>query len=205
MRKNRKSPYFENINFVLDGLSRELGLEKGLKISSISNLWPKIVGPRFEKTSRIYSIQEKRGVDVVSVAVSSSSVAQELSFYKNDILKKLYKIGENFGFEIKDINFSTKYWKKEEQKTEKPNNMPSDEDLEQIEIPYSLLTSVKASLDEKSMFDDEMRARFLKTIIKNLKTQIWMKDNNFPVCAKCGVCFAGNGSESETLCPACKY
>ncbi|HSA06337.1 MAG TPA: DUF721 domain-containing protein [Candidatus Gastranaerophilales bacterium] len=109
----KKPSYFENINSVIETLMEELGLEKGLKINSIAKLWSKIVGPRFEKTSKIYSIYASKGYEIAIVAVSSSTVAQELSFYKAEIVKKLYNLGKNYGFNIKEVNFSTKHWKED--------------------------------------------------------------------------------------------
>ena len=114
MKRKNQSDYFTSVGSVVNNLINNLGLEKGLKISSLSKMWPKIIGPRFEKTSKIFSVYDSNGFDVIVIAVSSSSVAQELSFYKNDILKKTSKIGKNFGFKIKDIKFSTNFWKEEQ-------------------------------------------------------------------------------------------
>lgn len=205
MKRKKNSNYFESINSVINGLTGNLRLEKGLKVSSVSKLWADIVGPRFKKTSKIYSIYENKGSDIVLIAVNSSAVAQELSFYKKDILKKLHKVGENFGFNIKEINFSTKYWKKEEKQEEKKVRVPPDEDLECIEIPDELLEDLKVSLDEKSIFNEKIRQRFLKTVIKDLKTRLWMKKNNYPACKKCGIPVAVNYPDQEKLCPSCKH
>ncbi len=205
MKRRINSNYFENVNSVIDGLSRRLGLEKGLKVSTIAGLWPKVVGPRFEKTSKIYSVYRSKNHDAALIAVNSSSVAQELGFYKNDILKKLHKIGENFGFDIKEISFSAKYWKSEEKQGQQEVKMPAEVDLEAITIPDELLNSIRISLDEKSGFDDEMRERFLQTIIKDLKTRLWMKQNNYPTCPKCSIPMSIRHSEQENLCPSCKY
>lgn len=176
--RRKKAIYFDNISSVMDGLVKNLRLEKGLKISSFSKLWPKIIGPRFEKTSKIFAINETNGSDVVTVAVSSSSVAQDLIFYKKDILKKLLKVGANFGFNVKDVNFSTRYWKNEIKEFKPQEKILLDEDLEQIQIPEDVLNSIKISLNEETFFDEETKERFFKTIINDLKTQIWKKENN---------------------------
>jgi len=204
MNKNRKSPYFENVNSVIEKLTAELGLEKGLKISSAAKFWPNIVGPRFEKTSKIYSIQESRGFDTVLVAVNSSAVAQELTFYKKDILVKLRKLGENFGFNIKEINFSTKYWKEEEKQKIKEDKQFSEEELDQIKIPENVIYSIKTSLEEKSLLAEEQKERVFNTIIKDLKIRLWMKNNNYPICRECGIPMSCTNSEQK-LCPSCRY
>lgn len=206
MSKKKNLNYFENINSVINGLAKNLGLEKGLKISSIANLWGKIVGPRFENTSRIFSIYENNGIDVVVVAVNSSTVAQELTFYKKDILKKIHKIGVNFGFDIKEITFSTKYWKKEDKNNqEQIKKQPTEEDLENVKLPESILKSIKLSMEEKSFFNDELKQRYLNTVIKDLKTRLWMKNNKYPACKNCGITLKNNSFENKSLCPSCIY
>jgi hypothetical protein len=103
----------ESISDIINLISKEIGLERGEKIVTLTNLWPKIVGPRFEKSSKIFSVQENCGFDIIIVAVSSSSVLQELVFHKADIIKKIYKTARQLELKIKDIQFSTKLWKEE--------------------------------------------------------------------------------------------
>lgn len=114
MMKSRDSESFSSIGSIVKELGNSLDLDRGLKISALAQKWPKIVGSRFEKCSKIFSVQEKSGFDIITVAVSSSSVSQELTFYKNDIIKNIYKKTKGLGFNVKDIHFSTKFWKEEE-------------------------------------------------------------------------------------------
>ena len=111
--KQKDSFSLVDIGSIIKEVSNNLDLARGQKITSLSKMWPKIVGPRFEKTSKIFSVQEKNGFDIIIVAVSSSTVSQELIFYKNDIIKKIYKVAKNLEFKIKDIQFVTKFWKEE--------------------------------------------------------------------------------------------
>ena len=176
-RRRKKSQFFDNVGSVVDGLVQKLRLEKGLKISSFSRLWAKIIGPRFEKTSKVFSITEYNGADCVNIAVASSSVAQDLIFYKNDILKKLHKIGLNFGFDIKDVSFSTKYWRKEEKIIEVQKRIPTDEELEEVQVPDDVIASLEATLCEEGFLENELKERFFKTIVNDLKRQIWHQEN----------------------------
>lgn len=113
MKQQKDSLKIDNIASIMKGLGGELGLERGMKMVSLAQMWGKVVGPRFQHTSRIYTIQDNCGFDIIIVAVSSSAVAQELLFYKNDIIKKIYKVAKELELKIKDIQFSTKYWKEE--------------------------------------------------------------------------------------------
>ena len=79
---------FNSLNNVLGSVLKNLGLDKGLKQQDFVKLWPKIVGPKFQNSSRAVYIYSKQGTDVLTVAVSSAAVAQELTFHKNDIIKK---------------------------------------------------------------------------------------------------------------------
>lgn len=207
MKKNRNSAYFNDLNSIINSLAKNLNLEKGLKVSSLCKLWSKVVGPRFEKTSKIFSIYENNGFDTVIIAVSSASVSQELNIYKNDILRKVFKLGKNFGFNIKEIKFSTKFWKSEENTAGKKAEITpiTEKDLENIEIPLDILISLENSLNDDNLDNKELKEKFLRTVIKDLKTQIWLKNNGFPLCAECGVPLSLNNPQEERLCPVCKY
>ncbi|OGI00564.1 MAG: hypothetical protein A2Y25_07660 [Candidatus Melainabacteria bacterium GWF2_37_15] len=113
MKQSKDSQFFSSIGTIVNDISANLGIDRGLKIVSLSKMWPKIVGPRFEKTSKIFSVHENNGFDIIVVAVSSSSVSQELIFHKNEVIKKIYKTCKELEFKIKDIQFSTKYWKED--------------------------------------------------------------------------------------------
>ena len=80
-----KNNYFNNIESVLSSVMVDLGLDKGLKQQEFAKLWSKIVGPKFQNSSKVVYIQSRQGEDILTVAVSSSAVAQELSFFKEDI------------------------------------------------------------------------------------------------------------------------
>lgn len=171
----KPNPFFDNISPVMEELATKLGLHKGLKINTICKLWPKVVGPRFEKTSKIFSIQQNGNIDVALIAVSSSVVGQELGFFSNDILRKLHKIGENFGFNIRKIKFSTQHWTYEEKQEEKLVQLPSDGDLEEIELSAKTLDSLRNTINENDMLNEEMKERFFRTAVKDLKTQMWLE------------------------------
>ncbi len=113
MKENKKTSDFSSLGSIVNDLGNTLNIEKGLKITSLVKMWPNIVGPRFEKTSKIFSVHENNGFDIIIVAVSSSCVSQELIFYKNDIMRKIHKTLAGHRLKIKDIQFSTKFWKDE--------------------------------------------------------------------------------------------
>ncbi|MFA6989089.1 MAG: DciA family protein [Candidatus Gastranaerophilaceae bacterium] len=204
----------ESLKDVMAGLSKKLGIEKALKETALIDLWPQIVGPRFENNSKAYTILSRNKQNILVVATSSSVVSQELSMFKNEIIKKIYKHASNLDLKINDILFNTKIWgelnKKEKitenTSAEKYTKSPTEEELNKIEIPENLLESIKNSLKEQTFSSDSLKERMLNLMAKDIKIQIWKKNNGFPSCAKCGVPVNYvNFGEKEVLCPACKY
>ena len=214
MNNNQNS--FNNLDSVLNTVMVALGLDKGLKQQEFAKLWSKIVGPKFQNSSKVVYLQSRQGEDILTVAVSSPAVAQELSFFKEDIIKKIKVVAKDFNYNIKDILFNAKVWeelkKETKQKVEEENKnfykiekKFSEEDLNKIEIPESVVESIKDSLKEQKFSSEEMKEKMFNIIIKDLKTQEWRKNNGFPVCSKCGIAINYYSPESENLCPACKY
>jgi len=142
-------------------------------------------------------------------------VAQELSFYKDDIIKKIKIVAKNFDYDIKDIFFNPKLWEevKKENKLQKKNEPESykieknfsEEDLKKIKLPENVIEEIKNSLDEKKFFSEELKEKMFNTIIKDLKTQEWRKNNGFPVCSECGIPVNYYSPGNKNLCPSCKY
>lgn len=214
MNNNQNS--FNNLDSVLNTVMVALGLDKGLKQQEFAKLWSKIVGPKFQNSSKVVYLQSRQGEDILTVAVSSPAVAQELSFFKEDIIKKIKVVAKDFNYNIKDILFNAKVWeelkKETKQKVEEENKNFykieknfSEEDLNKIELPESVVESIKDSLKEQKFSSEEMKEKMFNIIIKDLKTQEWRKNNGFPVCSKCGIAINYYSPESENLCPACKY
>jgi len=213
---NNNQNSFNNLDSVLNTVMVALGLDKGLKQQEFAKLWSKIVGPKFQNSSKVVYLQSRQGEDILTVAVSSPAVAQELSFFKEDIIKKIKVVAKDFNYNIKDILFNAKVWeelkKETKQKVEEENKNFykieknfSEEDLNKIELPESVVESIKDSLKEQKFSSEEMKEKMFNIIIKDLKTQEWRKNNGFPVCSKCGIAINYYSPESENLCPACKY
>lgn len=211
-----KNNYFNNIESVLNSVMVEMGLDKGLKQQEFAKLWSKIVGPKFQNSSKVVYIQSRQGEDILTVAVSSSAVAQELSFFKEDIIKKIKVVAKDFNYNIKDILFNSKIWeelkKETKQKTEEENKNFykieknfTEEELNRIELPESAVLSIKNSLGDQSFYSEELKEKMYNTIIKDLKIQEWRKNNGFPVCSECGITIKYYSPEGENLCPSCKY
>ncbi len=213
---NKNNDYFNNLDSVLNTVMKNLGLDKGLKQQEFAKIWPKIVGPKFQNSSKVIAVQTRLGVDILIVAVSSPVVAQELSFFKEDIKRKIRVKAKDFNYKIGEIFFDSKLWgelkQENKQKIEEENKNFykieknfSEEELNRIELSKETIESIKNSLKEQKFHSEEMKEKLFNTIIKDLKTQEWRKNNGFPVCSKCGIAINYYSPECENLCPACKY
>ncbi len=211
----RKKNYFESFENIIGTVVKTMGLERGLSEVAFAKLWPQIVGERFKESTALISVNQKYGYDIMLVAVSSGAVLQEMVFCKASLLTKIKKYSKNFNYNVKDIHFSTQLWKEnnffkaeeEEEKTlYKIKKIYTEKDLSQVQLPQNLEESIKKSLSENDFCKkEESREKILKTIIKDLKIQIWKKNNGFPVCSSCNIAITYYLEDEKRLCPSCKY
>jgi len=211
----RSESNLESLKDLMENFSKKLGVDKAIKISTLITMWPEIVGPRFKNNSKAYTPLNQNRKNILVVATSSSVVSQELVMFKSEILKNIFKHASKLDLKIHDMIFNTKIWDdlnqkkdafKENTSVEKYTKYPTDEELDKINIPENLLTSVKESLQEQTFMTEELKTRMLNLVIKDTKVQIWKKNNGFPSCSKCGIPVNfTNFNDKEILCPACKY
>ncbi|MDD3014318.1 MAG: hypothetical protein PHC34_11500, partial [Candidatus Gastranaerophilales bacterium] len=126
---------------------------------------------------------------------------------------KLSPIAFSLGFKIKDIIINTKMWdeihkqnnNKEEEITHFFVKNPKIEDLKDIKVPESIIDSIKESIKTQNFSTPELKDRILNTVIIDIKTQIWRKNNGFPSCSKCGITINYYSHGKEDVCPICKF
>ncbi len=213
----KKNKNFSKLNSVLSKIFVDMGLERRLNEVAFFNYWPEVVGSKFDKDSKAVFVRKKEGYDILIVAVSSSVVAQELYLYKQNLINKVHKMGRSFKFNIKDIHFNTKLWEKDEfreNKTAKPpenaikrfDKTPLAKDLDDIILPESVAKDIEESMDSHKFVSPEQREKMLRTIVNDIKTQIWMKNNGFPCCEECGIPLRRyNTTKDKILCSSCEF
>ena len=201
-----------NINSVLNGVIRKLGVDRGLRESTLKNMWPEVVGDKFKKSSKLVSVIKKGNYDVLLVAVYTASVSQELMLFKSSLLKKISPIAHSLEFFPKDIIFNTKMWMEFYEETDKIEESvhilikkPIDSELKDIQVPENLINQIKESISSQNFSTPEMKDRMMNTILKDIKTQIWRKNNGFPICENCGIPLNIYKKDETPLCPSCKY
>jgi len=208
--KRQKNIIPEKIDTILSKLINSPELTHNLKEIGLKNLWSEIIDKKFIDCTQLLAITAKNGQDTALVGAASSVVVQELTFYKQKILLSLSKAGRAFGFNITGVIINTKYFTQKVAKNDvKPaktqhffSKKPSEEDLEKIEIPEKLLSFLQNTYPS---FLETNTEKLMKTIIKDIKLQIWKKNNGFPCCEECGTPVNSYIENETVLCPACKY
>lgn len=199
---------FDKLGDILSGVAKQSGMNFGISQIALFSLWPEVVGVRFKKNTKAIKINGK----VLTVATKSSTVTQELSMFKADILKKLETMTKNLDIKIEEIIFNNKIWNEVTQKAEKTQEVeyrrylpaPTDFDIEQIEIPQNIQADIEKSFINTQNLSEEIKEKITKTIINDIKRQIWRKERNYPLCSKCFVPMDYIEEGQESICPVCK-
>ncbi len=76
---------FTSLSLTLKGLSKSYGLEQGLVLDRLQRNWGKVVGPQV--ASHTHPIEVRRGT--LCIAVDSAVWLQELSFFKEELSRKI--------------------------------------------------------------------------------------------------------------------
>ena len=199
---------FDKIGDVLSSVAKQSGMNFGISQIALFSLWAEVVGVRFKKNTKAIKINGK----TLTIATKSSTVTQELSMFKADILKKLENMTKNLDIKIDEIIFNHKIWneinkaseKTEETQYRKYLPAPSDFEVEQIEIPQNIKEEIEKSFKNTQNLSEDVKEKIVKTVINDIKRQIWRKERNYPLCSKCFVPMDYIEEGQELLCPVCK-
>ncbi len=171
--------------------------------------WEDIIGKVYASKTQVASISFKNNKTIIYINVSSGSVIQDLSFYKKNIL---YKIKSKFNISADEIvfqlqnkinkNTDVKVKPSITQKTYFEN--PTDNDLKDIELDKEDLKAIE-KIKAQTFLEDEKKQSVVEFIIKDLKTQKWMKKQGYPVCKNCGKIVRYKNFNEDVYCEACKY
>lgn len=180
----------------LSGKSEEESKEKGQKEMGeiIASCWEEIVGKRMSEIVRPYRFN--RGI--LYVCTESSTWAQEFSFIKPEIVRKL---NERFGRKIvADIYCRIgvpKRAKKHDRPVEGSSKMPSPSELKVIKLP----TQIERYVDEKvsAIQDDELKGVIKRVFLLHMKLKLWRERHGLKRCKSCGEIY----KSSEKFCPMC--
>ena len=177
--------------------------------SKLTDNWEDIIGNVYASKTQVTSIACKNNKTVIYISVNSGSIIQDLSFYKKDIL---YKIKSKFGICADEIVFQlqNKINKNKENKV-KPSitqktyfKNPTDEDLKNIELDEKDLNAIE-KVKSQTFLSEGKKQSVIEFMIKDLKTQKWMKEQGYPICKNCGKIVRYKNFNEDVYCEACKY
>ena len=175
---------FETAGDVLSSVLKNTDLQAGIKKTTISKFWGKVVGKKFEEISKPVSLSTQ---GVLTVACANSYVTSELLMFKPDILKKLAPYAKSLDIVISDINFSHKIWSNERDLMEeydyeekKAPKIP-EIDYDSIELDPAEVENIEKCVRNNKFASEEQRGRMFEAIVKDLKFQKAMESGRFKI------------------------
>ncbi len=102
---------FESIDNIISEILEDTTLKKAITRNNLFKFWKKVVGEKFENSSKPYSMTKN---STMVIACKSSTVAQELMLRKTKILKELEPYLKSLKMTVKDFKFDVKKWTEED-------------------------------------------------------------------------------------------
>lgn len=165
----------------LEGMLREQALREPLRPHTARAIWAQVVGPEIAAASSASGV---RG-GVLFVTVRSAVWANELGFYKQDILNKLNtRLGEAV---LSDIHFKVSGGGlKSPPKVLPEPDRPDDEALDGIE-PAGPLANAAAA--RHGVGDDKVDAVVEHVLLQVARMQTWKREHGWRECASCATLY----------------
>lgn len=143
-----------------------------IKHSTIFSFWTAIVGAKFAKFTKPYSIKYNK----LYVTAKSPVIVQELNLYKAKILKNVNSYSMPIGIEITDIIFNYKNYSMttpdtlSNKKEDKPIEIQKSQ-LESVELDENTQAQIKANVDKINFLNNEQKEKFAKKIESTYKAK----------------------------------
>ena len=140
-----------------------------IKHSTIFSFWDSIVGAKFAKFTKPYSIKYNK----IYVSAKSPVIVQELGLYKTKILRNINSYSMPLGLEIKDIIFSYKNYAADVPETlsnqveDKPVQL-SKQEIQSVQISSDVEDKIKSNVEKIKFLNDEQK-ELLNNIINRIK------------------------------------
>ena len=146
-----------------------------IKHSTIFSFWNNIVGAKFAKFTKPYSIKYNK----LYVSAKSPVIVQELNLYKSKIIRNVNSYSQPLGIEITDIIFNYKNYCASTPETlanqieDKPIEIKKSQ-LESIELDKKTQEQIKENVDKIKFLNEEQKINFVRKIestykVKNLQ------------------------------------
>ncbi len=198
--KRRSRAALTSLSSILSKVIGRFGLEHRMKEHAFMSMWTEIVDHPFKDLSRPLFLDSEGNL---VVAVRDGAVAQELSFHRGVLLKKLAPFAHAVSLKLTGIRFDLKHFKEPLSSDldpkfalslgRSPNQpKPSDSELSAIELSeddFNELEKLKLNLAtsaEQGDCDSATSQRIAKLYERELRMRLWREEKGFQSCTKCG-------------------
>ena len=190
--------HFNSVEQILTRLEQQPGWEKFKEYRQLLKCWNSTVSKTTAEHTRPLYIARQ----VLWVAASSASRAQELSFQRYTLLKRLNK---QLPFSLKDIRFSSSQW----HQTQQPKNQPvifniSRQQKSKVDLASNITSQGASDFPKETLCEDRISSsttakdaarRWLKTLKQN--------SSSLPSCPNCHSYTPKEEIERWNLCHHC--
>ena len=179
---------FNSVEQILTQLEQQPGWEKFREYRQLLKCWDKTVNQKIAQHTRPLYINRQ----VLYIATSSAARAQELSFQRYTLLKRLNK---QLAFDLKDLRFSSSQW---HQKTSQPEISslmftPGKRQISEVDLAPSIYTqqaSVRGNSKASSTSSTSPKDRAMDAAQRWLRKIEQKSSRSFP-CPECN-CLTSN-------------
>lgn len=172
--------HFNSVEQILTQLAQQPGWEKFREYRQLLKCWENIVNQQtFQHTRPLHITRQ-----VLWVATSSAARAQELSFQRYSLLKRLNK---QLTFNLKDIRFSSSGW---HQTTSQPEIKPSLFSITTQPKSETALSSIVTEQEAENSQNEPLSASSADSAKAKYAAERWLK-------------ILERNSASLLLCPGC--
>jgi hypothetical protein len=172
-RQNTHSGHLTGIGAVVRSVVAQNALQKSLTAHQAITLWPQIAGDQLAKVCIAESVRD----GVLFVKSKSSAWANELTFHKPELIKKLdARLG---GGIVTDIHFSTSSRLRTSRVSEK---YEEDEAIGAKAVAARPMISL-APIDGAAALDPKLKLRLL--IERTEAILAWRRQNGWVECSRC--------------------
>ncbi|MEL6496467.1 MAG: DciA family protein [Cyanobacteria bacterium J06623_7] len=188
---------FNSIDQILTQLENQPGWEKFRQHRQLLTCWERVVSKQMAAQTRPQYINRQ----VLYVATSSAARAQELSFQRYTLLKRL---NQQLPFKLKDIRFSAAAWQqKTYQQPERPTIFTISDRHKSPVTPVSSKISPQQPPDKQNEADSLSPQAKAKAAVQRWLKTVEQRSLTIPTCPKCNSATARSELARWNLCHHC--
>jgi predicted nucleic acid-binding Zn ribbon protein len=179
----RKSSFRGNtIGSLLDSHFSRMGFGAKVREHLAPLVWAETVGPQIAAATEVERVHD----GVLHVAVRSAMWANELTFYKPDILRRLNeRVGADRDPVIRDLRFQNRgLQKRRAMKEVRPPIHPTPEELAAVDLSPRELEQIENSI--RNLPDEKLQERMRHLRQTDARLRTWRMDNGWSPCPTCG-------------------